>query len=396
MREINWQDEKKRAYWSNIILFHWDFLFSKRNNYQWVFGGREGYNFDDNSRYLFEWINKYHPEIETAWMCRTVNLHQQIKDLGYNAFLFGSKDGIEYCKHAGVVCYSHGLQDIDIYPRVGGAKIITYWHGAGFKKIYNLSHHGFSLYLKKLADSLFSWTYRDLTIGTSTFHLRQLAGNFGLKDSDHKSICGQPRNDIFKYDLSKEEILAGTGIDSKKNLILYMPTYRGPAMGANAMGQIVSNLFDSQELNEALEKTNSIFLVKLHPLSPHIDIRNRDNFMILDYSAVQDNQKLLAIGDMMISDYSATIVDFALLERPVLFYMPDHENVLTYSEPLFDEFFDLCKYDNCCTPSELAEKILHPSKAAVNAINALFEDPSIKGTCYCENVYNAICKEVDL
>lgn len=58
MQKINWKDEKKKAYWKNIILFRWDRLIQKRDKHQWVFGGREGRNFDDNSRHLFEWVNK--------------------------------------------------------------------------------------------------------------------------------------------------------------------------------------------------------------------------------------------------------------------------------------------------------------------------------------------------
>ena len=99
---------------------------------------------------------------------------------------------------------------------------------------------------------------------------------------------------------------------------------------------------------------------------------------------------------MLITDYSSCIMDYALLDRPVAFYMPDHEQFMKLSEPLYDEFFDLCRFDNCSTPEQLASLILNPSKAAVNAINELFEDSSIKGTCYCENVYNAIAKEVGL
>ena len=60
----------------------------------------------------------------------------------------------------------------------------------------------------------------------------------------------------------------------------------------------------------------------------------------------------------------------------------------------FDVFYKL--NDNCTSPEQVAEKILNPSKAAVNAINSLFQDPRIKGTCYCENVYNAIVNHVGL
>lgn len=396
MKKIDWKDERKRAFWKNIFLFRWDKLVQKRDNYQWVFGGRHGEQFDDNARYLFEWVNKIHPEIKTAWLCRNPKLVDHIRSMGYNSYIFGSKEAEDFAKHAGVAFYSHGLIDFGVHPRVGGANIITAWHGAGFKKVYRVSHKGLTLWLKIFADALFKWTYRDVTIGTSENHIHHAECNIGLKKSDPRLICGQPRNDLLFSGLTKKEVLSGLDINPTKNLILYMPTYRGPAMGADAMANIIRDLYQSEALNDALNKSNSIFVAKLHPLTPHIDVSNRENFIILDYGAVKDNQKLLAVGDMMISDYSATIVDFALLERPILFYMPDHEKFMKFSEPLYEEFFDLCKYDNCTSPEQVAEKILNPSKAAVNAINSLFQDPSIKGTCYCENVYNAIVNHVGL
>lgn len=393
---IDWKNEKKKAYWKNVILFRWDKMIQSRDKHQWVFGGRRGNNYDDNSRHLFEWVNKNHPELKTAWLCRTQELADEIRSLGYRAFVFGSKEADNYAKHSGVAFYSHGLIDFGLYPRVGGATIATTGHGSGGKKLYCLSHTGFTLFLKKVADFFFSWTYRDLTMGTSMYHLHQCEGYYNLKKDAHKAICGQPQNDVLFSGLTKEKVLKGLGIDPKKNLILYMPTYRGPAMGENQMGKIVKDLYDCDELDEALNKTNSVFVAKLHPLTPHIDLENRDNFVIFDYSALKNNHQLLAVGDMMISDYSATIVDFSLLERPVQFYLPDHEDFIRLSEPLFDEFVDLCKKNCCTTPKELANAILHPSKESVNAINDMFEDPSLNGTCFCEGVFKAICKEAEL
>lgn len=396
MQKIDWKDEKKRAYWKNIILFRWDRLTQKRDKYQWVFGGREGKNFDDNSRHLFEWVNKNHPELNTAWLCRTQELAEEVRSMGYRAYVFGSKDADDFAKHAGVAFYSHELIDFGPHPRVGGATIATTGHGSGGKKINYLSHTGFTLFLKKVADLFFCWTYRDLTMGTSKFHLHQYEGYFNLKKNAHKAICGQPQNDVLFSGLTKENVLGGLGIDPKKNLVLYMPTYRGPAMGENQMSNIVKDLYECNELDKALNKTNSVFVVKLHPLTPHIDIKNRDNFIILDYVALKNNHQLLAVGDMMISDYSATIVDFSLLERPVQFYLPDHEDFIRLSEPLFEEFVNLCKKNCCTTPKELANAILYPNKTSVDAINEMFEDPSLRGTCFCEGVFRAICKEAGL
>lgn len=396
MKKIDWSSERKKTFWTNIFLFRWDKYVQKRDKKQWVFGGREGYQFDDNCRYMFEWMAKNHPEIKIAWIARTNGLTEKIKALGYDAYTFGTSEANEYAKHAGVALYSNGLIDFGPYPRVGGACIVSVWHGVTCKKLYNDSYSGWRLKAKKLLDKFFTWVYRDVTISTSDFVTRQSISAYGLKKDAKIYVCGQPRNDILFSGLDRKEILTKAGVDYKKNVIYYMPTYRMPSMGSKAMEKIVLDLYNSKALDDALTNTNSVFVAKLHPLTPHITIANRENFIVLDYGAVESNQRFLGVGDMMISDYSSTMMDFALLERPVVYYLPDNDEFLTKSEPQYPEFFELCKHDKCITPEELAEKILHPSKAAVNAINELFEDPSIKGTCYCENVYNAIVKEVGL
>ncbi len=395
MKTINWKDPRKKTFLKNIIVFNWDKLIQKRNKNMWVYGGREGHQFDDNARYFFEWMNLNHPEIKSTWLCLDERLAEQIRSYGYTAFTFDSNEGVEFAKHAGVAIYSHGLIDFGICPRVGGAMIVSLWHGAGFKRIYNSTYKGIMRTIKGVLDKLFSWTYRNLTTTTSEFCNKEFADCFGLNPKKDKMIItGQPRNDIFKKGLKKESVLSKLDIDYNKNIILYMPTYRMPSLGKERMSDIVKSLYNNKVLNDTLTKTNSLFIVKLHPLTPHIDLKNRDNFIILDYGAVKDNQALMAIGDMMITDYSSTVVDFALLNRPVVFYMPDHKDFISKSEPLYDEFFELSKNTNCTTPEDLSEYILNPSIEAVEAINDLFEDKSIRNTCYCYNVYNAIINSI--
>lgn len=397
MKHIVWNNPRKTTLPLNILLFNWDKMVRRRNKRQWVFGGREGHQYDDNARYLFEYVNKTHPEIKTAWLCQDEELAQRIRCYGYNAYTFSSKEGKAFAKKAGVAIYSHGLIDFGIFPRVGGATIVSLWHGAGFKKVYNSTYTGFALYLKKMLDKFFSWTCRDITTTTSEFCNREFADCFGLViNKDKMFVTGQPRNDVFKSNLKKTEVLKKVaGVDASKRIVLYMPTYRMSTLGKDRMANIVKDLYYSKSIDEVLNKTNSILIAKLHPLTPHIDVANRDNFIILDYGAVKDNQALMGIGDIMITDYSSTCVDFALLNRPVIFYLPDHEEFIEKSEPLYDEFFKICRNTNCNSPEDLAKLIENPSLDATNAINDVFEDTSIAGTIYSENVYKVVAKEIN-
>lgn len=276
---------------------------------------------------------------------------------------------------------------------VGGAKIVCLWHGVGFKQVYNSKYNGIALKLKHLLDHMFSWIRRDITMVTSHYTWLQFQRIFELKP-DKVFITGQPRNDVLRRDIKKSDVLSN--VDPTKKWVLYMPTYRGKALGEDAMEKIVKELYDNDDFNKALTENNCIFIAKLHPITPPMHIKNRDNFVVLDYSDVKNNQELVAVSDMMITDYSSCFVDFALLERPIIFYTPDEEEFLQKSEKLDDDFFRISGLNKTSTIKGLCDKISNPSNVVCGETNKLFEDPSIKGACYSENVYKVVTKAFNI
>ena len=378
------------------LTFHACRLFYKRDPKLWVFGAQAGKKYDDNAKYLFEHVNNYHPnEVRAVWLAEREEVVNDARESGGEAYTFNSKEGKRIAHKAGVAIYSHALSDFGLWPQVGGAKLVFLGHGVGFKKTYNAKRAGINLLIKNILDKFFSWIQRDITISTSKYNQIQRKNIAGLKDCSNIYITGQPRNDILKGCVDRVETLKNIGVDSSKKVILYMPTYRNPMFGKDTMVDIVHDLYENQSLHDVLDKGNFVFIAKLHPQTPHIDLQPKDNFMILDYKAVKANQELLAIGDILVTDFSSCCVDFALLNRPVIFYVPDERWFVKHSEPVCDEFYDISAKNKCVDADGLAKKIEEPSLSATNAINELFEDSSIKGTCYSENVYKAIRRSIN-
>ena len=392
---MNWASPRKWSLPVNVVQFNLCRLWPFRSKRLWVFGAREGTKFDDNSRYMFEYmIREHRDEFRCVWMTNDSSVVKNLQAKGFEAELNSSLKGKWFQLRAGVALYSHGLIDFGMFPLVGGSFCVALWHGMGFKKIYNGKYTGKSLKAKKLLDHVFSWTYRDLTPVTSEFARSWVKEMFTLKDDGIK-ITGQPRNDAFR-NVNKDEILSEIDIPADKRVIIFMPTYRQPQLGDNAMFKVVECLYMSKSLDKYLLVSNSVMVVKLHPLTPHIDLPQRENFMILDYQAVEDNQQLMAIADVLVTDYSSCFVDYGLLERPIIFYTPDEEVFIEHSEKMEPDYFKLAALCKAQTPDELVSKLEHPNMEIVKRTNEIFEDESIKGTCYSENVYNAICKEIEL
>lgn len=393
INRINFISPRKISFPINVLLFNSCRLWPFRNKYLWIFGAREGTKYDDNSMYMFEYVNRmYKNKVRAVWMTNNLTAIEKVRSLGFEAYHNSTWRGKWLQLRAGVVLYSHGLIDFGIFPFVGGACCVALWHGMGFKKIYNGKYTGKLLFIKKFLDNLFSWTYRNITIVTSKYAAKWAEEMFTLNPKEIY-ITGQPRNDAFRF-ISKRKILQELGIQINKKVLIYMPTYRSAVLGVDAMENIVLDLYNSNELNTVLTKNDYVFIAKLHPLTPHINVQNRENFIILDYDMVEDNQQLMGISDMLITDFSSCFVDYALLKRPIIFYEPDEELFLNKSEKMDDLFFQIETMNKATTCAELADKIAHPSLAAVDMTNEIFEDDSIKNSSYCQNVYDVLALKI--
>lgn len=393
--KINFNSPRKKYLPLNILVFNLCRLWPFRKKTLWIFGAWEGKKYDDNSKSLYEYVNKFHRDtIKPIWLTNSCSVLESVRKVGYEAYLNKSFRGKMCQLQAGVAFYTNGLIDFGVVPLVGGAQVVALWHGMSFKKIYNGNYHGLSLLAKKILDNLFSWTYRTITPVTSDYACKWVEEMFTL-NKKKIFITGQPRNDSFN-NLTKEAVLSKTSIDSQKRLILYMPTYRKPCLGADAMERIIVSLYNNENFRLYLKNSNSVFVAKLHPLTPHINIENTANFIILDNMAVKSNQELLGVADVLVTDYSSCFVDYALLNRPIVFYVPDEVLFLSQSESMEKEFFTIENMCKATGPNELIDHLKDSCNMVSEATNLIFEDESIRGTCYSENVYNVICKEIGL
>ena len=105
---------------------------------------------------------------------------------------------------------------------------------------------------------------------------------------------------------------------------LYAPTYRGKRAFRN-----YTNIdFPYQDFLSILRNRfgkKSVILKRAHPGGriPATAISG-----VLDVTDYPDMQELLCAADLLITDYSSSIWDFALLGRPCLLYMPDLEEYI--------------------------------------------------------------------
>ncbi|TPW76590.1 glycosyl/glycerophosphate transferase [Schumannella soli] len=139
---------------------------------------------------------------------------------------------------------------------------------------------------------------------------------------------GYPRNDVLA-DGDAAEIRRRVGIPDGARVVLYAPTWRDDRT------EIVDYL-DLVAFADQLP-AGTVLLVRGHSrtLPYGRDLRGQ---RLIDVTTYPDVSELLLVADILVTDYSSVMFDFAATERPIVYFTPD---LAHYSEDLRGFYFDL-------------------------------------------------------
>lgn len=185
---------------------------------------------------------------------------------------------------------------------------------------------------------------QDLFVASSAFQAKDFADYYWCKCEILRS--GYPRNDIYfqENNILRSKIRKNLNIPNDYNVALWAPTFRDN-------GETASYSLDINRIIKVLEKKNKekwLFIVRLHPnlrfwyKKPIIHFSN----IIRDVTDYPDIQELFLISDIVITDYSSTMFDFALTRKPVFLYATDIDNYIQMrglKDLYFKTPFPLCK-----------------------------------------------------
>jgi CDP-glycerol glycerophosphotransferase len=132
---------------------------------------------------------------------------------------------------------------------------------------------------------------------------------------------GYPRNDIFfRPSLGiRNKVYDYFKISPDYKIVLWAPTYRNGR-------ELDKYKLDLERLIVNLtKKFNSKWtvLIRLHPTMEHKSKEMKYSRHIINASSYGDIQELLVASDVLISDYSSVISEFALTGKPIFLYSTD-------------------------------------------------------------------------
>ena len=294
------------------------FVSNKINENLIVMGAYGGETYLDNTKYLFKYLNQ-HSDYKLVWITKSYDVIRELNKKGYKAVFKYDLKAIKLLRSANYIFMSHGL--VDVLPIKFSPKttVILTWHGTPLKNIdVRIKRDNRAGYLFHL--NLKYNNYTDFLLTATKFIEDQKLFCTALQISQNKLLdFGYPKNDIlynnekdFVNNLRKQYEIS----EEIYQIILYAPTWR-----AETMLEFPISKETLIELNNFLEESNSIFLLKAHMYVTKINFKDYKNIRLVEKTA--DVQELAVISDLLITDYSSIYFDYLLTMKPIVFFAYD-------------------------------------------------------------------------
>ncbi len=219
------------------------------------------------------------------------------------------------------VWISNSGMDRDIFIRRERTIKVETWHGTPLKKIGGEENQG-----SMLAKTLKKTGLLDVSTircAQSEFD-REIFARIWHADPNAILLSDLPRNDaLLRYtELDLESIKSALDIRRGAKVILYTPTYREYLVNEEK-DFFIAPPINFKKWEERLDG-EYVLLVRAHyAVSAAMNIQ--ENSFVKDVSSYPVLNDLYAISDMMISDYSSTYFDYAILDRPMFCFAYDRE-----------------------------------------------------------------------
>ena len=246
---------------------------------------------------------------------------------------FGSPESIEALESADLVVSNDHIP-LDWEKRPGTTYLQT-WHGTPLKRIHNDVLWAPEGRLAYLEQDIARW---DLLLSPNAASTERLRRAFGFRGPIHET--GLPRNDLLSSPRAAEvraKTRADLGIDEDQTAVLYTPTWRDDLVFEKSGPQDFEFALDLDDL--ASRVPGSVLLLRLHNMV-------MDRLEIAEGSAVRDVcghadiRDLYLAADVMVTDYSSTMFDYAITGKPLLYFTYDLDR---FRDELRGFYFDLAE-----------------------------------------------------
>jgi len=277
------------------------------------FGGRQ---YSDSPRAIHEELVRRGADLEHLWVvtdarCRVPETATVVRE--------GSREYYE------ALSRSRYVVDNDHFPtwfaRRDDQICVQTWHGTPLKRLgldVSEMRQTVRAFQRRWDQQVRNWQY---VVSPNRFATPILQRAYEIKGAMLET--GYPRVDVLAgagRDEAGRRLRAQLGLPEGKRVVLYMPTYRDFARDRRGRYRLEPAL-DIERLRAAVGEDTVVLFRKHHYVIDPVPV-TADGF-VRDVSSYPDGTELLLAADVLVTDYSSTIVDFANTGRPLLLFTYD-------------------------------------------------------------------------
>lgn len=297
------------------------FVFPIKNN-RIFFSAYSGRQYSCNPKYISDWIEQnYKDEFEIIWAFNEPDAFSYLKNRNIKCVKFKSIKYLYYLLTSKIVI--DNVESWSILPKRTGQYVINTWHGGGAYKGVGLKRKDTSETLDK---NMLRKNERISIYLSSSKVFSQMTLRESFQYNGKIMECGMPRNDLLiKNDENKKNIIKEKlEINKKTGIVIYAPTFRHDLK--------YKYMLDYEKTLNALKNRFGkewIMLIRTHY---YLQSEKIESSRVKNVSDYPDMQELLLISDVLITDYSSSIWDFSLMEKPCFLFMPDYNEYIDERE----------------------------------------------------------------
>ncbi len=266
--------------------------------------------YSDNPRTISETLRERRPDLAQVWAW---DGKDPIPDWA-ETVRPGSRSYFRALGRASYVVTNIGMPGY--YRKRDGTAYLQTWHGTPLKKIAldirgTPAFGGDERFFERVRKDVAKW---DALVSPNAFSTDVFRRAF---DYDGPVLeTGYPRNDLLSSPQAgerREAVRRSLGLEESTVAVLYAPTWRD--------ARTFDLRLDVPALGERFGDGHA-FLLRPHP---HAPVESRDDLRrwAIDVSAHADIRELYLAADVLVTDYSSAMFDFAVTRKPMLFFTYD-------------------------------------------------------------------------
>lgn len=283
--------------------------------------------FADNSAYLFLRLSGT-PGLRCVWITGSRDVAERLRAAGYEAELRVSRAGLKVSARAGWYVVTAYVSDINRWTH-DGARLVNLWHGIPLKTIERdiVDSPMAFMYGSRRPRSPLALAFADETrvpdalLSTSSFITeRCFSSAFGVAP-EHCLDFGYPRADHFftPADEAFSDVLVQRSetwkhVRDASFVVGYFPTWRD-----DDSPFIKRSGLSIERLAITIAEQGGVLLFKPH-FNTALDLPEGHAVVL---HPDDDLNVYLPLCSALITDYSSVAFDFMLLDRPILYFVPD-------------------------------------------------------------------------